>query len=361
MKIFREKKLGSDSHVFISYSSKDSKVARQIYRELEDLGLNPWLSEIDTAPGANYAQVIPQVIEDSLAVVVLVTKDSVKSEQVLRELNLSVGKKHLIPVNMSGRPDILKSEHAWEYYLGIVQMFEHEDNKSTAEKILENIEYTTGKKFRVDLDTPALDVSEQVMVESEALAPEVLSELPGSASDRNEAEVNVDLEPQQNTSSVIRAFTTDKKKIAIVISSLVTTLILGLVISFNNGPFVEEVPVYKSLKLDGIWADRNYLETGRGSFFMIENRDSGVSGEFYGSFTSKGKKNNEIKRAFISITVQKNGQFEGVLDDGSRLNGLVALESAENDGRAAISFEGCTQKLDWVKSDDLCEFIQVGK
>lgn len=363
MKIFREKKLDSNSRVFISYSSKDSKIARQIHTELQELGLKPWLSEIDTAPGANYAQVIPKVIEESVAVVVLVTKDSVKSEQVMRELNLSVGKKHLIPVNMSGRPDILKTAGSWEYFLGIIQMFEHIDVKSTAEKIVESIEHTTGKKFRVELDTHKSAIVEQAqeeLVDSPVNAPEEVIEAPSIASEAKEDETQVDLEKEKDELSPATGTKRDWKKLAF--AGIATfSLLIALAFSLNSeeGPIVDEEPIQQSLKSEGIWVDQDYLDTGRGNYFTVENRETSVSGEFYGLFISKGKRG-ETKRVYISITLNDQGEFEGVLDDNSPLNGSLLSSSPVNNGRAVITFEGCEQKFTWVKKQELCSFFLLG-
>lgn len=361
MRIFREKNLDTNSHVFISYSSKDSKIARQIYGELEGLGLDPWLSEIDTAPGANYAEVIPRIIEDSVAVVVLITKDSVKSDQVLRELNLSVGKKHLIPVNMSGRSDILKSERAWEYFLGIVQMFEHTDVKSTAEKILENIEYTTGKKFRVTANLHAVEPIQEEsaelqpkdeIIEAEPLSTELEIKQEGSVEDIKSEEIS-----EVQSKSILGA---NKKLVYASMTGLL--LIIALIFSINSSEksIVKAELINQTLSAGGVWVDNAYLESGKGNYFRIENSDLAVSGEYVGSFVTKGKKR-DITREYISISVNSKGQFQGLLNDDSSLNGFVTFNSSANSDQFSITFESCTAKFDWVKSEEFCTFYRLNQ
>jgi len=356
MKIFREKKVGANSHVFISYSSKDSKVARQIYKELEALGLNPWLSEIDTAPGANYAAVIPKVIEDSLAVVVLITKDSVKSDQVLRELHLSVGKKHLIPVNMSGRPDILKSESSWEYFLGIVQMFEHTDTKSTAEKIMQNIEETTGIKFRVEPEAPSVEVVEEQEIAIPEL-PAVSEQIP---LDSIQVEVLQEPEAITNELSPLKKFFESRQKlvfagIGVFVLVMAASLAIGTSqVAFTPGQTARVVE--NTLTSEGRWINQTLLDTGQGHFFKFESGSTAASGEYYGFFDAEGNKYPD-RPVYISITVERNGRFTGILtDDNLELNGFITFDYFPKKSITAITFDNCTEKLPWIKKVESCTF-----
>ena len=367
--IFRENKTDSNPHVFISYSSKDNKIARELYKELENLGLDPWLSEIDTAAGANFAEVIPEMIENSLAVVILITKDSVKSDQVIREVNLSVSnKKHLIPVNMTGRPDILKSERAWEYYLGIVQMFEHEDTKSTALKIFQNIEFTTGKRFNVGISRQTTEVIKEEKPEPVTAPLMLVQDLPLSTENYqgSETKVVLQLDTENETKNVlpielrIKQYLKQMKGIHLIALTVLLCLLGGLwMILVYEKSTVQMSLVQRTLNTSDLWVDKTYLETGYGNSFKIENRDSGVSGEYFGSFSSHGKKKDSTL-AYISITVGKNGKFKGILTNEVPLNGYITLNSPNYNGKATITFENCLASLTSVEKEEFCTFYETG-
>jgi hypothetical protein len=48
--------------VFLAHSSKDKPLIRQIYRELKQRGLRPWLDEEEIVPGALFQDEIQRVI-----------------------------------------------------------------------------------------------------------------------------------------------------------------------------------------------------------------------------------------------------------------------------------------------------------
>jgi hypothetical protein len=59
--------------VFISHSSKDTPVARQLARRLSKAGLKAWFAEDEILPGDNWAKKIGEALEESDLMVVLVT------------------------------------------------------------------------------------------------------------------------------------------------------------------------------------------------------------------------------------------------------------------------------------------------
>lgn len=370
MGIFREKKAEANSHVFISYSSQDKKIARQIHGELIELGLNPWISELNTAPGTNYAQVIQEVIENSLAVVLLITNDSLKSDQVQREVNLSVSnKKHLIPVNMSGRTDILKSAPSgWEYWLGIVQMFEHRDSKSTAEKILHNIEYATGFTFKsvfeqpVNSEMPNEEVSSTPIevTDKDAVPPSTNKFLEPVSQNIAETELQQEAEPRFRITDLVKAIFKDRRKLALAgLASLVLTVGTALAFKSSEEASMNEELVRTSLTTDGRWVDQTFLETGKGHYFKIENADLAATGGFVGYFDFVGKKF-QMKRLYVSLEVTNKGRITGKLSNDMELTGSISYNSPDNYGQAILTFKDCQGQFPWVDKEEGCTFYQYG-
>lgn len=94
--------------VFISYSHADKSLARDLTRALEQARHDVWDAEREILPGDNWAKKIAEGLEESEAMVVLLTPDAVRSQAVRREIDYALGKKsfdrRLIPV-IVGSPE----------------------------------------------------------------------------------------------------------------------------------------------------------------------------------------------------------------------------------------------------------------
>ena|SRR3989344_2759412 len=91
--------------VFISYSAKDSEVACQLYSFLQMAGAEPFLAEIDLAPGVKWKDEILDALRNSLWVFFLATPNSCPSQAVAHEIGASlVLKKKLIPLMWNVTP-----------------------------------------------------------------------------------------------------------------------------------------------------------------------------------------------------------------------------------------------------------------
>lgn len=75
--------------VFISHSSEDKALARQVAATCTLRGLPIFLDEQSIMPGKDYQEVIMDAVSMSAAMVVLLSRDSVKSKDVLREIALA--------------------------------------------------------------------------------------------------------------------------------------------------------------------------------------------------------------------------------------------------------------------------------
>ena len=87
--------------VFISHSNQDNLLARKIARVLQKEGLEVW-DEQNILPGDNWAGKVAEALDESQAMVVLLTPDALASEWVRREIEYALGKenytKRVVPV-----------------------------------------------------------------------------------------------------------------------------------------------------------------------------------------------------------------------------------------------------------------------
>ena len=98
--------------VFISFSSKDTKLALKIYDRLNNRGIKSWISAKDISPGTDYQSAIVKAIEDAEIVVLVFSAQAASSNEILKELSLS-SKKTIIPA----RIEDIEPEDGFKYQL----------------------------------------------------------------------------------------------------------------------------------------------------------------------------------------------------------------------------------------------------
>ena len=100
--------------IFISYSSKDQKVARTICTALENRGLACWISSRNVKPGDNYQEQIVKAIHAAKIMVLVFTANANNSNEIKKELALaSQNNLIVIPVRIE---DVTPSEaFAYEF------------------------------------------------------------------------------------------------------------------------------------------------------------------------------------------------------------------------------------------------------
>jgi hypothetical protein len=76
--------------VFISHSAQDKKVAETICAALEDSGIQCWVAPRDVRPGRSFPGEITRAIQQSKVMLLIFSRHSNSSEQVLREVQLAV-------------------------------------------------------------------------------------------------------------------------------------------------------------------------------------------------------------------------------------------------------------------------------
>jgi hypothetical protein len=77
------------SPIFISYSSKDQKIAETICRALEARGCNCWISCRDVRPGENFQEAIVQALRSANVMLLVFTSNANNSEEIKKELVLA--------------------------------------------------------------------------------------------------------------------------------------------------------------------------------------------------------------------------------------------------------------------------------
>jgi TIR domain len=78
-----------DPNIFITYSSKDQKVARTICTALENRGLACWISSRNVKPGENYQEQIVRAIRGARVMVLVFTTNANNSNEIKKELALA--------------------------------------------------------------------------------------------------------------------------------------------------------------------------------------------------------------------------------------------------------------------------------
>ncbi|MCR5835602.1 MAG: toll/interleukin-1 receptor domain-containing protein [Lachnospiraceae bacterium] len=108
--------------IFISYSSMDQEIADKLVSCLEKRGLDCWIASRDIHEGS-YAKQIIQAIRGASVFIVLISKNSIVSEQVKNEIDRAFNR---IKEGMKIIPFILDNselDEECEYYLCRQEMF----------------------------------------------------------------------------------------------------------------------------------------------------------------------------------------------------------------------------------------------
>ena len=113
--------------VFISFSSKDIKLAEKIYDRLRKNGITCWISSKNIPAGADYQACIVDAINQATIVVLIFSTHANSSNEIAKELSLA-SKKILIPTRIE---DVLP-QGAFQYQLSnrqFIDLFDDFDNR----------------------------------------------------------------------------------------------------------------------------------------------------------------------------------------------------------------------------------------
>jgi TIR domain len=107
--------------VFFSYSQADEEFARLLAKEMGNRGLRTWMPSNEVLPGDNPWLKIGKALENSHALVVLLSPESAKSELLNSELSYALGN-----LNFRGRvfPILVRPTTKIPWILKQFQIFE---------------------------------------------------------------------------------------------------------------------------------------------------------------------------------------------------------------------------------------------
>lgn len=137
--------------VFISYASLDADLAGQLAEVLEEEGLEVWDERREVLPGENWATRIGQGLEESDAMVVLFTPNSIGSDSVRSNAFFAIGQMQyedrLVPVLVFD-DDAPSDEIPWVLKsLNPVELPGAEERKNAFREIANRLKRTNPSSF----------------------------------------------------------------------------------------------------------------------------------------------------------------------------------------------------------------------
>lgn len=144
------------TQVFISHSSKDSPLARQLVERLSAASVPIWIAPDSIEPGEEWVDAIERGLTTSTHLVLLISPAAVTSRWVKLEMSAGIrlsveGRLRIIPVNYCPCPDVplFWGEFQWLEYGGNLDML--------ADNLLNLIR---GRRKTIGVATPAMGASE---------------------------------------------------------------------------------------------------------------------------------------------------------------------------------------------------------
>jgi hypothetical protein len=136
--------------VFLSHSSNysydrdDRDLIRKITDELKRAGMDVWDDSIEVLPGDNWAQLTSQALEESQAMVVLLTPESADSKWIKWNIGFALGnisyKNRLIPVLVGDPNRFSKEQIPWIFkHLKVINLLDQGKNDENIKQIADAI------------------------------------------------------------------------------------------------------------------------------------------------------------------------------------------------------------------------------
>ncbi len=144
--------------VFISHSSKDEKIAAELCEYLESHGKNCFIAPRDIRYGRDYAEELIDGIDNSQALVLLLSNHSNQSAHVLREVERAVSKS--IPI-ITYKLENVELTKSMEYFLMTHQWMDAENNEAFSD-VLECINDLEGNNAKNNITNQQETVSDKV-------------------------------------------------------------------------------------------------------------------------------------------------------------------------------------------------------
>ena len=123
--------------VFLSYAHDDAAFAERVCKALADSGFEVSDPDRDHLPGDNWAGLVARALEESDAMVVLLTPAAIASPDVKRNIEYALGAKNysnrLIPVVVGGLKRFPRTEVPW--IVRRMPWFELDDTETEPPKV----------------------------------------------------------------------------------------------------------------------------------------------------------------------------------------------------------------------------------
>ena len=125
------------------YDKDDSDLIQKITDELKRAGMDVWDDSVEVLPGDNWAQLTSQALEESQAMVVLLTPESIDSKWINWNIGFALGnisyKHRLIPVLVGDPKRFEQKIPAAFRYLKVINLSDNGKNDENIREIAEAI------------------------------------------------------------------------------------------------------------------------------------------------------------------------------------------------------------------------------
>lgn len=145
--------------VFISYASKDIKIAEEVCNYLEQNGIMCWIAPRNILPGTEYGEAIMNGIESCRIMVLIFSESSNASQHVLREVERAVAKNIPIIAYKISNTNPCKS---MEYFLLANQWLDATGKGNYIGELHSSIKAIIGKEEGKVVDTESNDVEKKM-------------------------------------------------------------------------------------------------------------------------------------------------------------------------------------------------------
>jgi len=113
--------MGKETNIFCSYSRRDSPFAERIVNFVSSRGYSVWMDQSGIDGASIWTESIVEAIDESGAVILLVSSHSVKSPHVLKEISLAMGKNKVVFPLIIEKTDLPRT---FQYILAGIQQIE---------------------------------------------------------------------------------------------------------------------------------------------------------------------------------------------------------------------------------------------
>ena len=130
--------------VFISHAATDAKLAKRVAHVLREAGFQVW-DETQILPGDNWGTQLAEALQESEAMVVLLTPNSLHSPNLSHEVGYALGKKgykdRVIPVLAASPEQLPKEDIPWILHkFHIIQLQDQEQDEEGLRSIAQALQ-----------------------------------------------------------------------------------------------------------------------------------------------------------------------------------------------------------------------------